>query len=410
MKRICVQWPRFGPYHIARLRSAGAFLSQHGYKLVGLETAGSDQTNYWRVREGSDGFERVTVFQDAVFEKLDPREIHREMLAKLDALQPDAVVIHSYSFPDSRACLYWCRKNRRVAIVGTDSQFHDVQRRQWREALKSVVVSGFDAAIVAGKPQMDYLVRLGFDKNHIFTGYDVVDNDYFQDAADVVRQGDAGSPIVPARPFFLSVNRMLEIKNLDALLKAYNNYRTRVMSPWDLVLVGDGPVRSSLERLVETERIEGVHFAGFQEVETLPEFYGRASAFVHPSLLDTWGLVVNEAMASRLPVLVSERCGCASDLVFDGENGYTFDPTDLEVMTSLLVRLSDGTDLEAFGRRSAEIISHWNLDRYSRCVLDAYSAGKNKSGRSFPIQLRIILWAIRRLSRSVRSFHAIQVD
>jgi 1,2-diacylglycerol 3-alpha-glucosyltransferase len=57
---------------------------------------------------------------------------------------------------------------------------------------------------------------------------------------------------------------------------------------------------------------------------------GLASAFIQASTTEQWGLVVNEAMASGLPVLVSERCGCAPDLVKNGVNGYTFDPYDIK--------------------------------------------------------------------------------
>ena len=87
-----------------------------------------------------------------------------------------------------------------------------------------------------------------------------------------------------------------------------------------------------------------VILAGFKQYDELPAYYGLASAFVHASTTEQWGLVVNEAMASGLPVLVSDRCGCAPDLVEDGVNGFTFDPYDVEALAGLMQRVAAMTD------------------------------------------------------------------
>src|SRR5690606_25807623 len=91
----------------------------------------------------------------------------------------DAVAIHSYSFPDARACLYWCRSNRRIAVMMNDSKEDDVPRSRPRERLKSLLVQQYDAALLAGTPHRAYFEKLGVPPEAIFYGYDVVDNDYF---------------------------------------------------------------------------------------------------------------------------------------------------------------------------------------------------------------------------------------
>src|SRR5262249_4476208 len=71
--------------------------------------------------------------------------------------------------------------------------------------------------------------------------------------------------------------------------------------------------------------------------------------------------VVNEAMASGLPVLASNRCGCAADLIRDGVNGFVFDPLDGASLTKLFVKISQGeNDLHEFGRNSRKIISNYS--------------------------------------------------
>jgi glycosyltransferase involved in cell wall biosynthesis len=107
--------------------------------------------------------------------------------------------------------------------------------------------------------------------------------------------------------------------------------------------------------------LEGaVLMPGFKQYDELPAYYGLAGAFVLGSTEEQWGLVVNEAMAAGLPVLVSRRCGCAPELVRDGENGFTFDPHDASGLAVLMTEMAADADARAaMGRASRRTISHW---------------------------------------------------
>jgi glycosyltransferase involved in cell wall biosynthesis len=107
---------------------------------------------------------------------------------------------------------------------------------------------------------------------------------------------------------------------------------------------------------------------GFIQYPDLPEYYARAGAFVHASTTEQWGLVVNEAMASGLPVLISNSCGCAQDLVQDGVNGFTFDPTDVHQLAGLMASLSafQSFRVSEFGAASRAIISDWGPERFAQ--------------------------------------------
>jgi glycosyltransferase involved in cell wall biosynthesis len=82
-----------------------------------------------------------------------------------------------------------------------------------------------------------------------------------------------------------------------------------------------------------------VVFPGFRQIGELPGFYAGAGAFVHPALEEPWGLVINEAMASGLPVLSSRNVGAAEELVVEGKTGYLFDPNSVEEIASALVKI-----------------------------------------------------------------------
>ena len=181
---------------------------------------------------------------------------------------------------------------------------------------------------------------------------------------------------VPAGPYFLASNRFVERKNLKGLIQAYAKYAESfqqggVESIWPLVLLGDGELRGNLEALCGelglkttmgfshggTEHTEGknlklnsyklktskecglVVFPGFRQIGELPSFYAGAGAFVHPALEEPWGLVINEAMASGLPVLSSRNVGAAEELVVEGETGYLFEPSSVEEMARALAKI-----------------------------------------------------------------------
>src|SRR5207302_2361591 len=178
----------------------------------------------------------------------------------------------------------------------------------------------------------DYLVRLGIPRERIFTGYDVVDNDYFAHAASAARQDAAAArsrqPLIPQRPYFLAVTRLVPRKNAARLLEAYLAYRATAgeADAWDLVICGNGTEEPRLRSFIREHKLDRhVHLPGFISYSGIGDWYGLAKAFIHPALHEQWGLAVNEAMAAGVPALMSNRCGWYPDLVRDGGTVPGFD-------------------------------------------------------------------------------------
>jgi glycosyltransferase involved in cell wall biosynthesis len=244
----------------------------------------------------------------------------------------------------------------------------DYSRAWWKESVKRLLIGLlFDYGIAGGKPHVRYLTRLGFAPAKIARHYDVVDNRFYLEQAERARQlpetrGANGLP----ENYFLYVGRLAPEKNVDGLLRGYARYR-RAGGTWSLVLVGDGPERAALERLCAGMQIaDDVRFAGLKSAWGTTAYFAFAGCFVLPSGREPWGLVVNEAMASGLPVIVSDRCGCAEDLVANGTNGYLFDPANDEELSGHLLAMSEAPESlrKQMGRKSLEIIDgysprHW---------------------------------------------------
>jgi glycosyltransferase involved in cell wall biosynthesis len=374
---------RVGPYHLARLEALHRRL---GRGLFVVEVCRSDATYEWDAVHRPRYMRGTTLFDDDIGSR-DPRALRDRVGAVLDRERPSVVAIPGWSDPAALASLAWCLRRRVPSVMMSDSTRWDEPRHPLKEAVKRQIVGMASAGFVAGSAQRDYLASLGMAAERIELGYDVVDNAHF-----AARARDAGGLDALARrlgvagPFFLACCRFVEKKNLLRLVDAYARYRERTGTwAWQLVLVGDGPQREAIERRI-AERGLGhlVRLAGFVQYDMLPRYYAAAGALILASTTEQWGLVVNEAMAAGLPVLVSERCGCCADLVIDGHNGFRFDPFDIEAMAGRMLTLAHGgVDRGRLGENSARLIGQWTTARFA----EGFLAAAQKAAAAKPMRL-----------------------
>ena len=137
------------------------------------------------------------------------------------------------------------------------------------------------------------------------------------------------------------------------------------------MLAGDGPCGEALRTAAAASPFAAeVRFPGLCSAKELLPLYAGAGCFVLPSIREPWGLVVNEAMAAELPVLVSNRCGCCEDLLAEGENGFSFSPEDAPRLTALLLEMERMSVEQRglMGLRSAQIIAGYTPLGFGRAV------------------------------------------
>ncbi len=382
--RVVLLFLRFGPYHLARLEAAGKQFAANGGELVGIEIARRSHAYAWRpVGEGRD-FRKITLFDGHAHEEIGKGAVRRAVNDILTETDPDVVALPGWSVRESLTAQRWCLARRVPTVMMSESARGDFARRWWSERVKQGVVRCCSAGLVGGQRHAEYMVELGMDRARVFLGYDVIDNDYFRSRADAARQQDAllrERHKLPRR-YFLASSRFVPKKNLGRLLAAYARYRRQAGArAWDLVLCGDGPLRGELEALTDRMGLcASVHFPGFVQYDELPVYYGLASAFVHVSTVEQWGLVVNEAAAVGLPLLVSERCGCVPELVIEGRNGRVLDPFDEAGMAGAMLNLSGDPDgAVRMGLESQSIIKEFSPRRFADGLVSAAACAHGQS-------------------------------
>lgn len=399
---VAVLFNRIGPYHFARLKAAAARL-----KVTAVEFTNVDRVYAWDLVQTSDDFNRVTLFCGNEMNDLTSRQISSRVAAALGQLRPDVIAVPGWSERCSLTGVRWCGEESIPVVMMSESTAWDEKRRWWKECVKRLLLKLCSTSFVGGRAHAGYLERLGVDPDSIFFGYDAVDNDYFSDNADEARgrRSEVRRRLGLPESYFLASARFVEKKNLLRLLEAYALYRDLAMKEetgkqkteiWKLVLLGDGPLKPDLCHLISDLRLEDtVLLPGFKQYGELPGYYALASAFVHPSTTEQWGLVVNEAMASGLPVLVSNRCGCTADLVQEGKNGFMFDPYDVDEIAQLMLKISTfNFPISQFGSESARLISHWGTERFALGLKAAAEAAIGAGPIKTTLIQRVLLKAL----------------
>lgn len=394
---VAVSFTNFGPYHLARLRALAVALGHSGGRLIAYETAGAQGLYPWKPPREPEPFEWVTLFPDRMLEDVPGVSCARALRKALDRDRPDAVGAVGYARPESAAMLDWARARGRPAVLMSETQAIDHPRVWWKEAVKRRRVRRFSAALVGGPTHHDYLVALGMPAARIALGYNAVDGDAIAAQAGEFRRDPDGRRGLPDAPYFLAVSRFAPEKNLPALVRAYARYRRDcgAATAWDLVLCGDGPAAAAVEAAVAATGYAGsIQRPGFLQSDELARRYAFASAFVHPSLIEPWGLVVNEAAACGLPLLVSDRAGCVETFVPDGPEttGRRLDARDEEATAAALgwVAGLPDSDRLALGGRAADVARDWGPERFARGAIEAF-------------QMALVAERLRRQGRRERS-------
>jgi 1,2-diacylglycerol 3-alpha-glucosyltransferase len=374
--KVAILFDHFGPYHLTRLEAVAPCA-----ELLAVEAAERSAEYAWQreapgVTEKEPHFKHVMLCETGTSREISSHELKDRLSRVLEDFKPQVMFVPGWSSKAAFFASSWCIRHQVPIVAMSESTEWDEKRSAWREAIKRQVVGLYSAALVGGAPHKDYMVKLGMPPKRVFPGYDAVDNEYFAGKVEEVRsrRPEVRKKLGLPENYFLASARFIEKKNLPRLMEAYALYRKKAdlrspsSRPWSLVLLGDGALRPALSRLISDLRLEhGVLLPGFKQYAELPAYYGLANAFIHASTTEPWGLVVNEAMASGLPVLVSNRCGCAADLVQEGVNGFTFDPHNVEQLAELMLKISDSQfPIPDFGAASARRVADWGPQRFAQ--------------------------------------------
>ena len=359
--RVAAVFPEPTPYR-APLLDRVAALSE--IELTVIYTADTVARRTWRVET-----EHRSVFLQGVRIPGARKVLHHDypltpsVFRALGKLHPEVVVVSGWSTFAAQAAIAWCRVKGVPYVLVVES--HDEgPRAGWRRTVKGAVVppvaQNASGALVTGTLARDSMIARGASPERVRVFANTIDVEGFGERADLLADSRADLRrelgIDPEDVAVLSVARLAPEKGLATLIRA-------VAAADDprlvLALVGDGPERERLERLAEELGVRAL-FVGDAAWERIVEVYVAADVFALLSEREPWAVVVNEAAACALPLVLSDRVGAAHDLLRDGENGALVPAGDVEAAANALRTLAADPDRQhAQGARSRELARDW---------------------------------------------------
>jgi glycosyltransferase involved in cell wall biosynthesis len=289
------------------------------------------------------------------------------ILGALGDAQPDVVVISGWSTFASQAALVWCRLRRVPYVLVVES--HDAgPKAGWRRQVKTTAVPPIlrsaASVLVVGSLARESVIALGADPTRVRIFANTIDVQSWVQRADALaaRRSELRTAFGLAEEVVvLGVARLAPEKSLDVLLRAASAAEVRPL------IVGSGPERAYLETIARN-----AIFTGELSGDRVAEAYVAADIFALLSAHEPWGVVVNEAAASGLPLVLSDRVGAAADLLVDGENGVLVPFGDVTGTADALRLLAvDPALRERYGARSRELVSAWGYEPSVEALVEA---------------------------------------
>jgi len=209
-------------------------------------------------------------------------------------------------------------------------------RSRLQQRLRRFLVRRADAFLAWGAPAQSYLRGLNVPRQRIYTCAQAIDNDYWLHQARTLDRQEQRRALGFRAVTFLLVGRALPLKGFQNFLKAWSSLPQDLHARASAVLVGDGEYLPDLQELAGMLSLKNVTFAGAKSAHELARYYVASDIFVFPSLVDVWGLVVNEAMCFGLPILASQHAGASQALVANSGVGVIFNPSNIDEFASRL--------------------------------------------------------------------------
>jgi glycosyltransferase involved in cell wall biosynthesis len=289
------------------------------------------------------------------------------LIREIEEWKPEALLIFGWSFLSHLRLMRYFKGKIPLYFRGDSTLLNESEQPFYRNFLRRMflkqVYKYIDKAFYVGKSNKQYYLAHGLSENQLIFAPHAIDNKRF--SKYIIDKDSTKSTILreeigisSAEYLIIFVGKFIEVKNPLLLLEGFEKIQREGVH---LLFIGNGPLEETLKQRAIT--IRNVHFLPFLNQKKLPTIYADSDLLVLPSKSETWGLVVNEAMASGLPVIVSDKVGCAADLVLNGKNGFIFESGNLHSLVNCLsLVIKDSNVSSQMGESSRQIIKQYNFE------------------------------------------------
>jgi glycosyltransferase involved in cell wall biosynthesis len=303
------------------------------------------------------------------------------LIKEIQHWKADVILVYGWAFKSHLKAMRFFKGNIPILFRG-DSTLLDQKsgiKKYLRNAFLKYIYSNINFAMYVGKANKAYFLAHGIKESQLFFMPHAIENERFfntksiQDNASKLLQ----SLKIPLGALVYLFSGKLETKKQPELLAKLVSELNKVGA--HLIIAGSGLLEDKMK--VNFANFENIHFVGFFNQKKMPILYAACNVFVLPSKGpgETWGLSINEAMASAKAVIVSDACGAASDLIEQSKNGFVFKKNNIEdLREKILFFINNRYAEKKMGENSLEIIKNYNYEKGCIILEEVVNNFRNK--------------------------------
>jgi len=308
----------------------------YSFKVIAL--AEREENREWRLAKKQIKFDYKILlgFHKFIWSKEIAIHLNWGLWKAIFRYKPDIIITSGYDMLAYWEAFLYCKIFKKKYILWNGTTLLSTGSISgFKRQLKKIIIGGANQYITYGTKATEYLAYMGATKENIHVGINTVDMNWFRKKMKEFNQDENIRKERSKYPklLMLYIGRLSNRKGVTQILEALIELKDPNIG---LLIVGGGPQEKELRQFCQDRKLENVYFQGFQQQDALPRYYVFADVLILPTFKEVWGLVVNEALASGLYVLCSDRAGVAYDLIKEGWNGTLFDPHNVDKLAMLI--------------------------------------------------------------------------
>jgi glycosyltransferase involved in cell wall biosynthesis len=291
---------------------------------------------------------------DDFYENISSFQIFKALIATINEQKPTIINLTGFYSWIHFAIIFYAKIKNIKIILSNDSTRGDNPATGWKETLKRWAVRQSSGFFCFGTKAVEYMQELGAtDAQILARRCAVVDN-------QLIQKIHSETPRNNSTKSFIYIGRMAEEKNLSMLIEAFAELPE---NNWELKLMGSGNKEEELKQLAKQYNLDNkIHFISGKPWFEIPTYLAQADVLVLPSKSEPWGLVINEAMACKMPVVVSNKCGCWYDLLPEQNEGFVFHFEDKKQLSDALFQFIESPEkIEIMGEYAYQRIQQFSI-------------------------------------------------
>lgn len=309
--------------------------------------------------------------------------VNPTLIEKIEAWKPEGLLVIGWNYQSHLKCMRHFHDRIPIYFRGDSVLLHEKTglRKVARRVFLTWVYSHVDYALYVGTNNKSYYIRHGLKLSQLIFSPQAIDISRFSMPSDeypkLIRGWKTQLGIPEDRLTVLFAGKLTKVKNPSFVLDLAQRCQ---QLPISFVLVGDGTLKAELKQ--RAAGMSNVFFMDFQNQSVMPAVYRLGDVYLMPSLSETWGMGINEAMACGVPAMASEQVGCATDLVLENKTGITFRLGDTEKCRQFLEDLvNDPQRLTEMGACASTLIQFFSFSHIVDSVVRAMAVPVPQTGR-----------------------------